>query len=497
MDVDLEAMLSDEVNQRFLGLVSEVVGLVERVDVGLWSAPAQAEVLVGLLGFQTQIEAVVSQLAGLVDASMFWSTDGSRSAGAWLERQSGRDRKETNQIFRTGRDLREMPETENGFGAGVLSGRHVRVLAKNKVPELFGEAEAMLVEQANKLVFADFVRLVDHWVKVADPMAAEIAAQRCFERRSVFLSSGFDGTGFLDVQFEPFGHERFKTVLERIEQELWQTDWNLAKAKLGDNVTNTDLERSPSQRRYDALIEMANRAAHISQPCPKHTPTTPTSNGVTRGDGDQLGDHHPSSHSNGFNSNHPESRYVSSFNSSHPDSFNGSSSSGSEMVDNSDVVCTCDVTMTRSGRARIAPLITVHIDHKTLTGAICELGSGVPVTPGQALRLLSDVDVLVERAVFNSENQIVDLGRQVRLYTGAARRAIQIRDRHCQYPNCQVPAQYCEVDHIQPWEQGGPTNHQNGQLLCPTHHRTKHKWYKPNQPHPPGEHPPEPHQKAG
>ncbi|MFA7476942.1 MAG: DUF222 domain-containing protein, partial [Acidimicrobiia bacterium] len=140
LDVDLEAMLSDEVNQRFLGLVSEVVGLVERVDVGLWSAPAQAEVLVGLLGFQTQIEAVVSQLAGLVDASMFWSTDGSRSAGAWLERQSGRDRKETNQIFRTGRDLREMPETENGFGAGVLSGRHVRVLAKakNKVPELFG-----------------------------------------------------------------------------------------------------------------------------------------------------------------------------------------------------------------------------------------------------------------------------------------------------------------------------------------------------------------------
>ncbi|MFA7477431.1 MAG: DUF222 domain-containing protein, partial [Acidimicrobiia bacterium] len=134
------AMSSDEVNQRFLGLVSEVADLASLVEPGLWSAPAQAEVLVGLLGFQTQIEAVVSQLAGLVDASMFWSVDGSRSAGAWLERRSGRDRKETNQIFKTGRDLREMPETENGFGAGVLSGRHVRVLAKakNKVPELFG-----------------------------------------------------------------------------------------------------------------------------------------------------------------------------------------------------------------------------------------------------------------------------------------------------------------------------------------------------------------------
>ncbi|MFA5564972.1 MAG: DUF222 domain-containing protein, partial [Acidimicrobiia bacterium] len=391
------AMSSDEVNQRFLGLVSEVADLASLVEPGLWSAPAQAEVLVGLLGFQTQIEAVVSQLAGLVDASMFWSVDGSRSAGAWLERRSGRDRKETNQIFKTGRDLREMPETENGFGAGVLSGRHVRVLAKakNKVPELFGEAEAMLVEQANKLVFADFVRLVDHWVKIADPAAAEIAAQRCFERRSVFLSSGFDGTGFLDVQFEPFGHERFKTVLERIEQELWQTDWNLAKAKLGDNITNGDLGRSSAQRRYDALIEMANRAAHISQPCPKHTPTTPTSNGVTRGDGDQLHDHHESvtarhrcpgdggdqpggHHPNSHNSNHPESGGVNSFKDGHPDSFNGSSSSGgggvgSEMVDDRDVVCTCDVTMTRSGRARIAPLITVHIDHKTLTGAICEL----------------------------------------------------------------------------------------------------------------------------
>jgi 5-methylcytosine-specific restriction endonuclease McrA len=62
-----------------------------------------------------------------------------------------------------------------------------------------------------------------------------------------------------------------------------------------------------------------------------------------------------------------------------------------------------------------------------------------------------------------------------RRFTGALRRAIEVRDRHCAHPSgCEVPAHLCDVDHIVPWSQGGATSQENGRLLCSTHNRLAH-----------------------
>ncbi|HEY8544794.1 MAG TPA: HNH endonuclease signature motif containing protein [Acidimicrobiales bacterium] len=34
-----------------------------------------------------------------------------------------------------------------------------------------------------------------------------------------------------------------------------------------------------------------------------------------------------------------------------------------------------------------------------------------------------------------------------------------------------MPAEHCEIDHIHPHAQGGPTTQDNARLLCPHHHR--------------------------
>ena len=72
-----------------------------------------------------------------------------------------------------------------------------------------------------------------------------------------------------------------------------------------------------------------------------------------------------------------------------------------------------------------------------------------------------------------------------RSFTGRLRRAIEVRDRHCQHPSgCDVPVTGCDVDHIVPHGQGGPTSQFNGRLECRPHNRdaTKHDHHAVPQP---------------
>ena len=61
-----------------------------------------------------------------------------------------------------------------------------------------------------------------------------------------------------------------------------------------------------------------------------------------------------------------------------------------------------------------------------------------------------------------------------RFFTGALRRAIEVRDRQCTHPSgCDVPAEECEIDHIQPYSRGGLTTQANGRCRCSVHNRQR------------------------
>jgi hypothetical protein len=46
-----------------------------------------------------------------------------------------------------------------------------------------------------------------------------------------------------------------------------------------------------------------------------------------------------------------------------------------------------------------------------------------------------------------------------------------VRDGGCLWPGCTAPPGWCEVAHIVAWILFGPTDLENGILLCPFHHR--------------------------
>jgi hypothetical protein len=106
------------------------------------------------------------------------------------------------------------------------------------------------------------------------------------------------------------------------------------------------------------------------------------------------------------------------------------------------------------------PLLTVHLGYETFNGPLCELSNGTVITPGQIIPLLTEAEV--ERAVFAGPKRIIELGQRTRFFTGGLRR--------CVHPGCDVPAEECQIDHDEEYEDGGLTTQANGRPRCTPHH---------------------------
>ena len=127
-----------------------------------------------------------------------------------------------------------------------------------------------------------------------------------------------------------------------------------------------------------------------------------------------------------------------------------------------------------------APLFSVLVGYETLHGRVCELAQGtrMVLAPGSLVPWLDQA--YIERAVFEPGGR-VEVGITSRFFTGATRRAIELRDRACTHPYCDEPAERCQADHIEPYAQGGPTTQENGRLLCAFHNRQRNQRPPPGQ----------------
>ena len=132
-----------------------------------------------------------------------------------------------------------------------------------------------------------------------------------------------------------------------------------------------------------------------------------------------------------------------------------------------------------AGGRRPAPLFTVVVGLETFRGPILELFNGTVLTPGTAAAHLTEADV--ERIVFDGPSRVLDVGAQRRFFTGALRRAIELRDRNCFHPSCDEVPERPEIDHIHEACKGGATTQTNGRLGCRFHNRWAYLHPDPDQ----------------
>ncbi len=96
-----------------------------------------------------------------------------------------------------------------------------------------------------------------------------------------------------------------------------------------------------------------------------------------------------------------------------------------------------------------------------------------PVTASTVRKIACDADIIP--VLLGSESRILDIGRATRNFPAHIRKALTARDQGCAFPNCTIPAPWCEAHHTTYWSHGGPTGTDDGVLLCTHHHHLIHK----------------------
>ncbi len=124
-------------------------------------------------------------------------------------------------------------------------------------------------------------------------------------------------------------------------------------------------------------------------------------------------------------------------------------------------------TVPTNGR-RPEPLLCILAGEATIE-QLCELATGTVIAPQLVVPHLSAAQV--QTFIFDGADRVV-AASPTRTFRGMLRRAIQVRDRHCQHPaGCDTPIVDCDIDHRLAHNEGGRTAEANGELQCAAHNR--------------------------
>jgi len=369
--------------------------LREAIDSLFADGPAACADPSSMVALQTELnrmEAFVTAATGAFDVEGAWSTDGARTAAAWISTKCRLPQGPVRRRVNEARALRLLPRTAGAFQEGSIASEHVRVITrlhKGATEEPVEQGEDLLIKQAKKLRFSEFVRAVAYFEQVVNPDGADASEEERRNQRDVYLGESLGGMWFGGMTLDPISGTIVFRVLNRIEKEMFEEDWAEAKERLGREPKPHELSRTSAQRRADALVEMAIRSE----------------------------------------------------------------------------------TAPADGR-RPEPLFSVLVGLPKLLERMCQLEEGGPIAPGAFFPWMDSA--YFERAIFTPGKR-VEVSIQSRLFTGATRRAIELRDRQCTHEFCEEPAVNCQVDHIKMYSQGGLTTQENGRLLCAFHNRLRNQ----------------------
>ncbi|MDR6638431.1 DUF222 domain-containing protein [Paenarthrobacter nitroguajacolicus] len=159
------------------------------------------------------------------------------------------------------------------------------------------------------------------------------------------------------------------------------------------------------------------------------------------------------------------------------------------------LVGACNVAMTTGKlptNGGLRPQLTVTISHqdlfdqlthtptnpdtKTTAGTGTSTGAATftgPIHPNTIRKIACDADIIP--VLLGTDSRVLDIGRTTRIFPPHIRKAITARDGGCAFPDCTMPAPWCETHHITYWSHGGTTGTENGTLLCSHHHHLIHK----------------------
>jgi hypothetical protein len=336
-----------------------------------------------------------------IDRRRVFERDGHLSAAAWLVSRLRVGWGAAREHVRMARGLDAMPMTRQAIVEGDVSISAARVLvtARDADPDAFERAEPSLVEAARRHSVADLHRVVAFWRQRLDGETPPSGEDEAWARRSLHASVTWGGCVRVDGDLDPVTGESLLTALRAVQD---------ADAR----SRGSDDERTPAQRRVDALNEICQQW-------------------LARADRPTVGGERPH------------------------------------------VTVTVPVDALRSSTNAPAEGTPAAGRTSTLADVGPELDHTGPA-PSATVRQLT-CDAALMRVVLSGRSQPLDVGRRTPVIPPGLRRAVIVRDRTCRFPGCERPHAWCDVHHVVHWADGGPTAASNLVLLCRRHHRMVHR----------------------
>ncbi len=352
------------------------VDALSKLDPSDLPTAVLADICMDLQRQRHRLGGLAAHLLKQWQGSGVWAFDGSRSSSSRLARETRAGVRSCRRELRRAAATPHLPAVTAAVIDGGLCIDHFDLFAAIATPTRRAAMERdqhRLVEKCRELNFAGARTLLAYWATAVDATICPDSVSAAEDPSRLYLSETFYGNWIMDGAFTPVAGNIVATELSRLEQLIAQDDLRTGRI------------RTPAQRRAAALVEMAQRSAHLAP-----------------------------------------------------------------------------------GSVTPRPLFTVLLGEQTFA-QLCELANGTVLTPNQLVPALSSADL--ETVLFDGPHTVVSVSHR-RRFTGAVRRAIEVRDRHCTHPSdCDVPAARCDVDHITAFSQHGPTSQFNGRLQCPTHNR--------------------------
>ena len=446
-----------------LAAVRSGLDFLATADTAALTTTEQADCIRGLASCESVHLAAMARILGAFNAAGGHAADGQITVRSWLRWQTRSTSAAAGVAAKWMRRLQAHPGIAAGLAAGGIAPAIAREILDwtDKLPdEHQGSADQVLLDAAGSGAgLSDLSALAEEiFRRCARPDADD--SDDSFARRRLRLTSHYQGHAHLDADLTPSAAAAVKAVLDSLGRKTGPED-----------------QRTQPQRDHDAMEEGCRRLITGGLPSRAGQPT-------------QIQLHMTLSQLLG----QPEADQATAA---------WIAANGTPAPPGAD----CD--------ASVAPIVTGTLDQDLLAQLAARVYpvSAATGAPGGTDAAAADLDAaegaasMADRAAQQllvadaaavlsgprglaawlrtslvtgpaaSVSLPLDLGKPTETVPAWLRNAIAVRDKHCGFPGCDVPPEYCHVHHIVPRAEGGATSLQNCILGCGFHHLVAiHRW---------------------
>ena len=241
-------MLVEPAKSELQGAAEDLKIAVQRMATCIRAADA-AELGEGLIQIREvgidPLEAVFAKGLRRFDKSGEYKADGALSAVAWVRERCNLSGGAAAERVNVARQLETLPQIEKALAKGNVGYQHVALIAR--AAENVGSApvqkeEQNLLKAAQTMDPGRFAAVAKGFEHRVDAAAALLEANHAYERRYLHLSEPQNGMVRLDGMLDLEGGATLKTALTALMPPPGNDD-----------------DRTPGQRRIDALVDLARR----------------------------------------------------------------------------------------------------------------------------------------------------------------------------------------------------------------------------------------------